>query len=293
MKFVLSIDGGGIRGVAVVQFLKRLEAILSVQIHKHFDMFIGTSVGGLISIKLASGDSVDDCVKFCTRKNMLQIMDKSWWDKISPVQFEPKYDGTGIRKIVKEYIRDIPANECKKDLLITGYNLNQHDTHVFKSSKDTINIRTLGLITSAAPVYFPCVEYKKEWYVDGAVGANNPAMVGYVEMVTRGEKFKMLSVGTGFKNVKIDGKKARDWGVFGWLKNNIASIAFDAPLRMVDRQVKKLMGSDYLRIDGECENMCLDDTSKGNVKILREIGDGWFDDNEEKLRVFFKGYLKE
>jgi len=161
MKFVLSIDGGGIRGVAIVQFLKRLESMLDKPVHKKFDLFIGTSVGGLISIKLASGDSVDDCVKLCERKNMITIMDKSWWDKISPVQFQPKYDGTGIKKIVDTHIKNISINKCKKELLITGYNLNQHDTRVFKSRKDTINIRTLGLITSAAPTFFPCIEYKK------------------------------------------------------------------------------------------------------------------------------------
>lgn len=292
MKLILSIDGGGIRGIAVVQFLKRLEEILDRPVHLLFDTFIGTSVGGLIAIKLASGDSVTDCVNFCTRDNMLTIMDKSWWDKITPVQFSPKYDGTGIKKIVGKYIKKIPMKMCKKKLLITGYNLNKNDTRVFKSTQDDIDLQTLGLITSAAPTYFPCIEYKSEWYMDGGIGANNPTMASYVDAVEDKEEFKILSIGTGYKNVAIDGDRASDWGVFGWLKHNITSIAFDAPLRLVDRQVKKLLGKKYLRIDGECENMCMDDTSRENVRELQKMGNEWFDTNEERLKIFFKEYIK-
>jgi len=284
---ILSLDGGGIRGVAVVQFLKRLESILDTPIHELFDTFIGTSVGGLIAIKLASGDSVGDCVDFCTRDNMMAIMDKSWWDKITPVQFSPKYDGTGIKEVVGKYIKKIPLNKCKKKLLITGYNLNKHDTRIFKSAVDDIDLQTLGLITSAAPTYFPCIEYKGEWYMDGGIGANNPTMVSYVDATEGKDDFKILSIGTGFKNVMIDGEQATNWGVFEWLKHNIANIAFDAPLRLIDRNVKKLLGKRYLRIDGVCENMCMDDTSIGNVKALRRMGDEWFEKNEDKLREFF------
>lgn len=287
-KFILSLDGGGVRGIATVQFLKRLESILDKPVHKVFDTFIGTSVGGLIAIKLASGDDIDDCINFCARENMVTIMDKSWWDNVTPVQFSPKYDGKGIEKIIKKYIKKIPINKCGKKLLITGYNLNKHDTRVFKSTKDDIDLQTLGLITSAAPTYFPCIEYSREWYIDGGIGANNPTMVSYVDAMELKEDFKILSIGTGFKNVMIDGDQARDWGVFGWLKHHVANIAFDAPLRLIDRQVKKLLGKKYIRIDGEYGNMSIDDTSVENVKALRQMGDDWFEKNEKELKMFFK-----
>ena len=49
-KYLLSIDGGGVRAVASVLFLKRLEEALSMPLYEKFDFFVGTSAGAIIAM---------------------------------------------------------------------------------------------------------------------------------------------------------------------------------------------------------------------------------------------------
>ena len=83
-KKVLSFDGGGVRAIIGIYFLKRLEQETSKSIFDSFDLFIGTSAGATNALMLGvNGSSIDDIEKFWTKENLRKIMNQSFIDKTS------------------------------------------------------------------------------------------------------------------------------------------------------------------------------------------------------------------
>jgi len=75
---VLSLDGGGIRGVATIEFLKEIEQVIGVPIREYFDVIVGTSTGGLITSGLVYGKmSLQQCEKFYDKSVSKIFEDKS------------------------------------------------------------------------------------------------------------------------------------------------------------------------------------------------------------------------
>jgi len=108
MKKILSLDGGGIRGVTTAHFLEMIEADLKKPLSECFDLFAGTSTGciisGLIGIKGMSAHDVADMYNY---HNSNQMMNKSKWDiKLGLVQNQPKYDGRGKWSVIKKEVND-------------------------------------------------------------------------------------------------------------------------------------------------------------------------------------------
>ena len=81
-KLVLSLDGGGVRGLATVVFLKELEKASGKKIVDLFDFFIGTSVGGLNAMHLAVNEiEVSELESFWSQDNLAMSMQSSFWTK--------------------------------------------------------------------------------------------------------------------------------------------------------------------------------------------------------------------
>jgi len=56
-RIIISLDGGGIRGILTVQLLKKIEEIAGLRIGQFCDMVAGTSTGAIIAGLIASGKS--------------------------------------------------------------------------------------------------------------------------------------------------------------------------------------------------------------------------------------------
>jgi Patatin len=93
-KKIISFDGGGVRTIASLVFLKKLEAESGKKIVDIFDMFIGTSAGALNAACFAYGGFSADKVKRYWSKGYLdRIMKTSFfWDKASLIQARPRYE---------------------------------------------------------------------------------------------------------------------------------------------------------------------------------------------------------
>ena len=107
-KYLLSLDGGGVREVATVIFLAKLERELGKPLYEQFDLFVGSSAGAItamaISVAKMRGDSL---LKLWSEKNLDRILESSLWDsKLGLMQTNPKYDGRGKRRVLKEYFGD-------------------------------------------------------------------------------------------------------------------------------------------------------------------------------------------
>jgi len=192
---ILSIDGGGFRGLFSAAALSEIEKV-NGSIAEHFDLLCGTSTGGLIAIAIAAGRSAQEIVDFY----------KNWGPKIFP---EPTLIRKGKRKIsqvfapnsrnsnkvLKEAIQEIIGDKKMADansyLCIPAVSLIDYSPIVFKTdhapmlTRDSSGLmKDVALATSAAPLYFPVAEAEHlpgGEFLDGGLWANNPALVSLVE----------------------------------------------------------------------------------------------------------------
>ena len=140
--FILSCDGGGVRGLATVSFLYHMELhmktiIPDFSIYNQFDMFAGTSVGAFIIMLLVHlRKPITEIKESILTPNACNIMmDKSIWDDIFKlVQHNPKYDGIGKTGIIQQYIKDVKFNDTHdKYTIVPAYDIQNRKTKVFYS----------------------------------------------------------------------------------------------------------------------------------------------------------------
>jgi patatin-like phospholipase/acyl hydrolase len=188
---VLSLDGGGLKGVFSAAVLANLEEDLGGPIRDYFDLIVGTSTGGLIAIGLGLGKSPAAMLEFYTKTGPdifpQRLLNRAFLKarqvvsaKLNP---EPLYEA--MRKI---YGRDTKLGQSSKRLVLTSFDLNRNVPVLLKTAHAP-NLKRdcrllawqVGAATSAAPTYFPAIDFGMGRLVDGGVWAGNPAMVGALE----------------------------------------------------------------------------------------------------------------
>jgi len=285
VKRILSLDGGGIRGAATAQFLNQLDAVLPDSLYDTFDLFAGTSTGGIIAGVIGllemNGDELPDLYNY---ENANKIMDKSIWDRMAGfVQTEPRYDGKGKIAVLRKYFGDKNLNDAKKPVLVVAYDVEKRKSDVLKSNADEV-IRAVDAMnaTSAAPIYFPTARVdgnQVRWLIDGGVIANNPAMCAYAEAkkMWPDDEIRMLSVGTGSSNRPIHGQDSQAYGALGWINHDLMGITMDESV--VEYQAQVILGENYLRVNSELIGVQddMDDVSQKNIDDLKGLGDHWYE----------------
>ena len=280
-KLVLSFDGGGVRAIAAVVFLKQLEIASGKKIFDIFDFFIGTSAGGINALNLAGLEATSlELEEFWSKENLAKTMTKSFWDNASFLQTKPKYDGKGKRKLLLEYFHDKSLGEAKKPVAVLAYDVENRKPRL-SSSYDSPGIKMVSAAsaTSAAPIYYSTQEIDDgTWLIDGGIVANNPSLIGYSEArkIFPGCKIKVLSIGTGLNRRKINGPSSAKWGALNWFRHDILGIMLESS--MFDEIARDLMGKNYLRVNSSTGlvNRRMDDTSDVNLERIHLMGMEWW-----------------
>lgn len=188
---ILSLDGGGIKGIFSAAILAKIEEDLEVNVVDHFDLIAGTSTGGIIAIGLGLGLRPSEILKFYT-ENGSSIFS---WPRVRNL-LHPLF-----RKYSRRNLEDcLRSDDCfgakkfgqsKKRLIIPSYSLTNNDIYLFRTAHaahlhrdykaDAVDV---ALATSAAPTYFSSFKIgSSNRLVDGGVWANNPIMVALTEAV--------------------------------------------------------------------------------------------------------------
>ena len=184
---VLSIDGGGIRGLVTTVIMQRLaaEAGLGSFLDK-VDLIAGTSTGGLVALGIARGLDLDE-IRGLYEFDGPKIFDDSWLDDLLDLGKlrGADYKTAPMRRVFKRVLGETTTlGQLEKQVLITAFDLdNEHSDenkrmwkpklfHNFPGPKNDRKelAYKVGLYTAAAPTYFPSVD----GYIDGGVYANNP-----------------------------------------------------------------------------------------------------------------------
>lgn len=262
---ILSLDGGGIRGIVTAVILDRLNS--EGNINGWLDsvnLIAGTSTGGLLALALAQGLDIQRIRNLYVEKGD-EIFDDSWLDDLIDIGkiAGADYDIKNLEKELKGIFGQTTLAKLKKRVLITAFDLdNEADDPAKRSWKPKLFHNfpggdsdgkelayKVGLYTAAAPTYFPSVD----GYVDGGVYATNPGMCALAQ--SQDSRFAnrpplddvvLLSLGTGTSLVYVKGK-THDWGYAQWAKPLI-SLMLDGTAGIADYQCRQLLGERYCRL---------------------------------------------
>lgn len=210
---ILSLDGGGIRGVITARILEEVEQQIQQQhgksLHEYFDLIAGTSTGSILTAGIATKKDSSELLKLYKehgrqifplhRKERYELM--PWplpqlplaqlLEALSP----PKYLHRGLTKVLKEVLGDKKIKDVEGPIiLILAYDTLYRNTTFFTNCHPDVGDRwyddcylwEICTASASAPTYFP--PYKLEpvdkqkfgnWvfpHIDGGVGANNPSL---------------------------------------------------------------------------------------------------------------------
>lgn len=268
---ILSIDGGGIRGILPARLLCELEEELArnarhdTNLHHYFDLICGTSTGAIIALGLALGMRAEEILRLY-KENASRIFKKN------PFRlglFRPRYSSDFLGELLKKEFAnysvsgDTRLGHAKTRVCIPTYNSMLGKAHVYKTSHHEnlfrdyqIPAHQVALSSAAAPVFFPphSFEYRQlgssnpiqvKMNIDGGVIANNPTHIGIVEAHhTLGvplSEIRVLSLGTGH-NAFSDSRTKKGFGFWYWgnTKVRLVDLMFSAQSQNTDNLIKFL-----------------------------------------------------
>ncbi len=252
---ILVIDGGGIRGIVPVRILEKIEALTGKKIQDSFDMFVGTSTGGLIACCLSLRDeknaanpkfNLQDIANIYSTKSKTIFPVKSGIAKLIhniTDLFSPAFSPDGIDTVLREYVDEQTIKDALRPVMISTYDLTTNSPIFFKSSEayrdETANAKIYDVCrtTTAAPTYLPAYsfEFKGKMLtgIDGGVYVNNASMAAIAEVSKYGDDgfykkrdgtdvayndIRVLSLGTGSYNGTITETEAASWGKLQWIE---------------------------------------------------------------------------
>ncbi|WP_113639166.1 patatin-like phospholipase family protein [Nubsella zeaxanthinifaciens] len=287
MKRILSIDGGGIRGIIPGMILVALEEKIqratknpSARLTDYFDFFAGTSTGGiLLSILLCPDDQNPSKQKYTTKQALdiylqhgVEIFSARPWRRFLNKfgLLSELYDATILEKVLKSYLGDKKLSELLRPCIITAYDIELRKNHLFRQQKAISHgdsrdfyLKDVCRATSAAPTYFSVAEIfslAKTRYplVDGGVFAHNPSLSALLEVIKSYKSYKIddiwiLSLGTGLSKISYkyeDFKKKRAISIGPALVDIMSSSSAESTdyfLKQLFRSVNEK--SNYIRIE--------------------------------------------
>ena len=238
MKKILSIDGGGMRGIIPGMFLVSLEQKLKKQsgdpdaaIVDFFDFFAGTSTGGILTCLLLCPSEKDPLRPRFSAKEALDMYLNYGTDIFKAGVFKRILSGLGLTSeryssatfegVLERYFGDTKLSQLIKPCIVTSYNIELRKTHFFRQQTALMrgDIRDFYLkdvcrATSAAPTYFSVAEIyslsnTRYPLLDGGVFATNPSLSGLIEVTkafnqTRVDDIFIFSLGTGRSKKSYD-----------------------------------------------------------------------------------------
>jgi patatin-like phospholipase/acyl hydrolase len=293
-KKIISFDGGGVRAIAGIVFLKKLEAARGKKVSDMFDMFVGTSAGAFNAACFAHSDmSANQLKKYWSKEYTDRIMETSFfWDQASLIQARPRYESKGRVKVLEEIFGNKILGDSLKPLLTLCYDVEKRK-HIVHTSIHTPEVSFIDAISasSAAPMYFPTYQMANgSWMIDGGVVTNNPTLLGltHAKDYFKTNDIKVLSIGTGLNKQIIKGELSSRWGGVGWLRNDIMGMMLDSEIH--NDIASDIIDKNYLRINSPIGkiNRMLDDNSEENIEKIHLMGLEWWSAYGEETLKFIE-----
>lgn len=254
---ILSLDGGGIKGIFAAALLAKIEEDTGRSIVDHFDLIAGTSTGGIIAIALGLGMRPAEIVAFYEEHGPYIFGGERVRRLLHP--FFRKYPSGYLERALQEAFGSKRFGDSTKRLVIPAYNIGADDVYLFRTSHAPYLVRDyrlpawqVAMATSAAPTFFNAftrIDHMR--LIDGGVWANNPAMIAVVEAVTclgvDMRALRVFSVGTT-DEVRNRPERLNGGGLIAWA-SSVPEVIMRAQSVSAANHTKLLLSDRYLRMN--------------------------------------------
>jgi len=307
---ILSLDGGGIRGLYSAQMLKNIEEKCGVDFYSDFDLIVGTSTGSILAGAIVQKIDLDKVV-FLYQHEGKNIFKKRWYSRIG--LFRSRYNPQSFEKVLKSIFGNTMLGDIKKPLLINATNIGDSSQFVFKTTFNgqvdgnnnkkvlvrdgDIALTDAILASSSAPIFFPPHKIKNFLLADGGLWANSPVLVALAEAKKifnkKPEDVVILSIGTGLEknDYDIDTKK---WGFLsGWKREKLISMILNLQTKTNSDLLQFLMPKEnILRLTFTSTKALPLDKISENSNLLSKA-DSDFSDKHSEIQKFIDTYIKD
>lgn len=300
---ILSLDGGGIRGVYSAHLLRLVEDQIcdGRPIADFCDMIAGTSTGGIIAIALGLGKPAS-VVENLYREDGPRIFG-GFWSRFPPLRLLKRmvssvHDHSALERALYKNFGDANLGDATTRLVIPAFVGPEAQIAVFKTDHhaDFKNdwktaAWEVARATSAAPTFLEGLESEDHFFLDGGVWANNPVMCAIVDTLScydiAIDQIEVCSIGTGNNSTTIS-RFARAGGLFAWW--NIIKTAMYLTTDNAHSQACLMLGPErVLRIEpSPCAAAVELDDWKKALKVMAPEAVSAFAQNEFRLREFFR-----
>ncbi|MBP0021374.1 MAG: patatin-like phospholipase family protein [Cyanobacteria bacterium SBLK] len=303
---ILSLDGGGMRGMLSAKLLALIEREIDVltgqTLQEYFHFVTGTSTGSILAAGIAIGKTGEQLVRLYRERG--RDIFPYWGGKgyfalrrlpllVQNGLSAPKFSHQGLKKVLQDELgtqtlAEIHTQNSSPYLLIPTYDTDDRKPIFFKTWKThkwyaNIPIWEACVCSASAPTFFPAypLKYSGRTYsaIDGGVGVNNPAACAIAEAIVLGyklEEIRVLSIGTGEATRGFPYQETQHWGAAQWAAR-ILDVLLDAPLDIDEYIARQIIlrneeDSDrYLRLQPKLSddylNLVLDGELKGKLML--------------------------
>ena len=306
---ILTLDGGGIRGLVSAIWLEALQAKLDAAgkgaLHQRFDLIAGSSTGALIAMGLATGmppaeitalyEHFGDDVFPGAAERLWSRVTRSFSEGLSAPRYSPK----GMEWVLKRVFGERTLGSASPRAMAIAYDTLTRNPLFFKSYKAEhadIPLWEVCRAATAAPTYFPAhlatIERRRRALIDGGVVANNPTACAIAEAVRLNDDASLqgivlLSVGTGQTTRPISEREATTWGALEWAIP-IIDVLFDGSADSVDYIAGQILGDGhYFRMQAPLMRGYddFDNVDRTNLAALRQTAQAYLDRSDTQASL--------
>ncbi|CAM3726962.1 CBASS cGAMP-activated phospholipase [Mesobacillus zeae] len=298
---ILSVDGGGVRGILPIAFLTELEKEYEKPAGEMFDIITGTSTGAIIAAALAVGIPMGELLE------RYMIYGKKIFSPQAHLGIlKSVYSDRYLRRLLKKAFGTATLRDVNKPLLLPAVDIthgkpfvNRSNFGSRKSGALDIELWDAVLSSCSAPVYFPPNNVNGQYMtIDGGLWANNPSLVGLTEAMHEFghtlDNISILSLGTGRQKIDFSEGPASSWGIWQWVPVPLATmkpvpklldLALDLTSEAVSHHCRLMLGDRYLRVNQDLgEEIPFDEPVF--MEKMGVLGQNAFFENKESVSAF-------
>lgn len=309
VKRILTLDGGGIRGLISAIWLEELQRRLLAagkgSVRENFDLIAGSSTGALIAAGLASGVQPAELTALYQSfgEEVFPGGVQRLWSRVTRTFTQglsaPRYSPAGLEAVLRRVFGTRTLGDASPRMMAVAYDTISRSPLFFKSFKPehrAIPLWQVCRAATAAPTYFPAylasIEGQRRALIDGGVVANNPTACAVAEAVrlnndSRLDALVVLSIGTGEATRPISERDATSWGALEWAIP-IIDVLFDGSADAVHYIADQILTQgQYIRMQTPLVSGYddFDNVDKTNLSGLRKTAEDYLAKPETKAAL--------
>lgn len=307
---ILALSGGGFLGLFSVRILARMEEAIGRPIGQSFDLICGTSAGAItalaLSLEIPAREVERTFVEHGPRifpQTMGRFREAKRYLAFLRSLGRPKYSADALRAATASLlVEGQTLGAAKHRVVLPVVNMTTGQIEVFKTphSPDWLHhagflMTDVAVAAAAAPTYFPLAEVRNSLYVDGAIFASAPDLIGVHEaeyyLKQPAETVEVLSIGTTTASFSLPYSGGREYGAARWLRGaRLFSTIMAAQQQLTNVFLRHHLGDRYHRLDslraGGLEmDLAFDGATAHGVKTIFGLADHVFEESMKKKAV--------